>query len=237
MWAEGRAGWHPLQDVPELWAEASAAAVEAATAASGSEAAGTSAQKPSAPVAATASRPAAAVKAAKAVKADIKPADRELAAFQAEMSALGATDAPTADEDASLPDLAPGRVETPPPDERRFEDDDGTIFVWDALLRRFVEEVCTDRHLACMRACRMSFSSPFVVGTCSSLRPLSNCTHVSHARPTWHSMPAMHGTRVPQNMTRVPQNMTRDLLHPRRALRRWRQGRCQPRCRRMAWRT
>jgi HIV Tat-specific factor 1 len=82
------------------------------------------------------------VKAAKAVKADIKPVDRELAAFQAEMSALGATAEPVAAEDASLPDLAPQRADTPPPDERRFEDDDGTIFVWDGLLRRFVEEVC-----------------------------------------------------------------------------------------------
>ena len=155
VWAEGRAGWQPLQDVPELWAEISAAAVEAVTAAAGSSAGGSiAAQRTAAPVAAAASRPAAAVKAAKAVKADIKPVDRELAAFQAEMAALGATAAAAADEDASLPDLAPGRAETPPPDERRFEDDDGTIFVWDGLLRRFVEEVfILDCHRrACLQA-------------------------------------------------------------------------------------
>ena len=29
-------------------------------------------------------------------------------------------------------------MSTPPPDERTFEDDDGTTYVWDAVLRKFV---------------------------------------------------------------------------------------------------
>ena len=35
----------------------------------------------------------------------------------------------------------PVRAETPEPDDRRFQDDDGTWYIWDALLRKFVEEV------------------------------------------------------------------------------------------------
>ena len=33
------------------------------------------------------------------------------------------------------------RAETPDPEDRRFQDDDGTWYIWDALLRKFVEEV------------------------------------------------------------------------------------------------
>ena len=32
------------------------------------------------------------------------------------------------------------RAETPPPDEQQFEDDDGTMYVWDPELRKFVAE-------------------------------------------------------------------------------------------------
>ena len=35
----------------------------------------------------------------------------------------------------------PARAETPDPEDRRFQDDDGTWYIWDALLRKFVEEV------------------------------------------------------------------------------------------------
>ena len=143
VWAEGRAGWEALQDVPELWAEVAAAALSAVPSADAPGAAAAPASQP----AATASRAGAgaATKAVRAAKAAIKPVDRELAAFQAEMSALGATAAPAAG-DAAADDLMTNlpedvRAETPPPDERRFEDDDGTVFVWDGALRRFVEEV------------------------------------------------------------------------------------------------
>lgn len=80
-----------------------------------------------------------AVKAAKAVKASVAPVDRELAAFQAEMSALGATDTPAPDAADNLGEAE--RAETPPPEDQRFQDDDGTWFRWDKNLRRFVEEV------------------------------------------------------------------------------------------------
>ena len=35
----------------------------------------------------------------------------------------------------------PVRAETPDAEDRRFQDDDGTWYIWDALLRKFVEEV------------------------------------------------------------------------------------------------
>lgn len=38
-------------------------------------------------------------------------------------------------------DDEPLRAETPEPEDRRFQDDDGTWYAWDALLRKFVEEV------------------------------------------------------------------------------------------------
>lgn len=72
---------------------------------------------------------------AKAAPTPAAPKDDELAAFQAEMSALGAVAAPG-------PELEdPLRAETPEPEDRRFQDDDGTWYIWDALLRKFVEEV------------------------------------------------------------------------------------------------
>lgn len=52
--------------------------------------------------------------------------DPELAEFQAE---IGAIEAET--EQAN-------RADTPPPDQQRFQDDDGTIYVRDSNLRRFV---------------------------------------------------------------------------------------------------
>ena len=58
----------------------------------------------------------------------VKPAveiDPELAEFQAEIGAIEAETAET------------NRAETPPPDQQRFQDDDGTMYAWDATLRRF----------------------------------------------------------------------------------------------------
>ena len=52
--------------------------------------------------------------------------DPELAEFQAE---IGAIEAET--EQAN-------RADTPPPEQQRFQDDDGTNYVWDSTLRRFV---------------------------------------------------------------------------------------------------
>lgn len=59
-------------------------------------------------------------------KAADPPLDPELAEFQAE---IGAIEAETADAN---------RAETPPPDQQRFQDDDGTSYAWDSNLRRFV---------------------------------------------------------------------------------------------------
>lgn len=59
-------------------------------------------------------------------KAADPPLDPELAEFQAE---IGAIEAETADAN---------RAETPPPDQQRFQDDDGTSYAWDTNLRRFV---------------------------------------------------------------------------------------------------
>ena len=43
---------------------------------------------------------------------------------------------------AALDPTGPGaseRVSTPPPEDRRFEDDDGTVYIWDGALRKFVQ--------------------------------------------------------------------------------------------------
>eukprot|EP00884_Botryococcus_braunii_P010462 jgi/Botrbrau1/19417/Bobra.0338s0044.1 len=62
--------------------------------------------------------------------------DEALAEFQAEMDVLGALDADA--EPISEPDEE--RAATPDPEDQRFEDDDGTIYIWDHALRKFVEE-------------------------------------------------------------------------------------------------
>ena len=153
VWAEGRPGWEPLRSVPELWEHASTAAqppaasqpaTAALAGALGSAAAPAmqpaggahpEAEKPVAgSVAQKSSRRKAAV-VAKAAPAKAAPEDNELAAFQAEMSALGAVAAPGPEVEDPL------RAETPEPEDRRFQDDDGTWYIWDALLRKFVEEV------------------------------------------------------------------------------------------------
>jgi hypothetical protein len=55
-----------------------------------------------------------------------------MAAFKAEITALEGME-------GAMPE-GEERVETPEPEDRRFEDDDGTIYVWDPALRKFVEE-------------------------------------------------------------------------------------------------
>ena len=47
----------------------------------------------------------------------------------------------------------PVRAETPDPEDRRFQDDDGTWYIWDALLRKFVEEVRRSPSQTADRAC------------------------------------------------------------------------------------
>lgn len=59
-----------------------------------------------------------------------------LAEFHAEMDGLGALDG----EAGHRGEAAEERAVTPDPDDQRFEDDDGTIYVWDPALRKFVEE-------------------------------------------------------------------------------------------------
>ncbi|KAK9820468.1 hypothetical protein WJX72_010675 [[Myrmecia] bisecta] len=143
VWAEGRAEWQKLQDIDELksipqQAEAYAAGAEPSTtpAEASAEAQAAAAQDAAAPhtdavqqhMASKASK--AAIRAAPA-----KPADPELAQFLGEISALdGGSSAAPVDIDV------PERVETPPPDERQFEDDDGTVYVWEPRLRKFVEQ-------------------------------------------------------------------------------------------------
>lgn len=68
-----------------------------------------------------------------------EPKQREedaLAEFQAEMGELGVLD--TAEGLVQEPEEE--RAATPDPEDQRFEDDDGTIYVWDPALRKFVEE-------------------------------------------------------------------------------------------------
>lgn len=149
VWATGRAEWQPVRDVPEIWKDLniplSAGPSDGQTAPDASFSADESTNFAGAPQTAVPEQGLSqrgavktAVVAAKAVKANVAPVDRELAAFQAEMSALGATNAPAAD---NIGVDEPARAETPPPEDQRFQDDDGTWFVWDSSLRRFIEEV------------------------------------------------------------------------------------------------
>ncbi|KAK9833990.1 hypothetical protein WJX81_001143 [Elliptochloris bilobata] len=136
VWAEGQASWLALRDCAELqapWAAAaSGAANDAPAAVASSNGAVEVGEHPNPDPAPPRGRAAA----AKAVRA--APAarlDPELAAFRAEISAIdGGAGAPAA-EAAPAPDLdAPA---TPPPNEREFEDDDGTWYAWDPALRKF----------------------------------------------------------------------------------------------------
>ena len=153
VWADGRPGWEPLGSVPVLWEHAStaaqppAASQPAAAALAGAlDSAAAPAMQPDGGAHVEAEKPVAGAVAqqtsrrkaavvAKAAPAKAAPEDNELAAFQAEMSALGAVAAPGPEVEDPL------RADTPEPEDRRFQDDDGTWYIWDALLRKFVEEV------------------------------------------------------------------------------------------------
>lgn len=41
------------------------------------------------------------------------------------------------------PATTAGRTSTPPPEDQRFVDDDGTVYFWDPHLKKFVEEGTT----------------------------------------------------------------------------------------------
>jgi hypothetical protein len=146
VWKDGLQSWQPLAEVPEIWTQLSALQSSQPGVNQDSLVVSTphtDANATAEPAAQTGNRRSATV--VKAAKPQLKAVDRELAAFQAEMSALGATSAP----DQPAVDVA-DRAETPPPAERRFQDDDGTWFVWDGNLRRFVEEVRCRQTLACV---------------------------------------------------------------------------------------
>jgi hypothetical protein len=62
----------------------------------------------------------------------------ELAVFQDEIAAL---EAAAAVEQGAAD--GPGVADGPPtPDELEFEDDDGTVYVWDKRLRKYMPKVC-----------------------------------------------------------------------------------------------
>lgn len=158
VWKTGQAEWQPVKDVPELWKHAptSVGGTSGALSDNGTSSNAVAGSGPTGPsVQASSQRTAGrtAVKAAKAVKANVAPVDRELAAFQAEMSALGATDAPAPDAADDLGEAE--RAETPPPEDQRFQDDDGTWFRWDRNLRRFVEEVRSSVPGVCTATCTL----------------------------------------------------------------------------------
>ena len=113
VWADGRKDWEALRGVPEIWdtlststagaPAASQSAPEAAQSGPGSTSAsgqlsGDAQQAATAAGQPPAKRKAAVVaKAAKATPTEAAPEDKELAAFQAEMSALGAVPVPGTD--------------------------------------------------------------------------------------------------------------------------------------------
>lgn len=142
LWAEGRAAWEPLERIPQLaslLATASHALPPGSSsyAAPAAKAAVAAAAAPRHSVAAAAAAPRAAVGAA----ASSSAAD-PLAAFKAEIQALasdkdGSGAAPALagapEGEAAQAGEAPGT-----PEEREFEDDDGTIYSWDPKLRKFL---------------------------------------------------------------------------------------------------
>ena len=79
------------------------------------------------------------------------------------MTALGADPEPMVAEEG---EPAGARAETPPPDERAFEDDDGTHYVWDGGLA----PCKTENHQI------SSMQSDKQLGTHSDRISLSNCT-------------------------------------------------------------
>ncbi|KAK9803813.1 hypothetical protein WJX73_002579 [Symbiochloris irregularis] len=133
-WAEGRPEWQPISAVPELQALLGA---DAANGIAGEyeimsrKDVSKSSSVAAAPAVAVASASAAPSSAAGAVQ------DAELAAFQAELADIDPEAAAALDPVGDGPGA---RISTPPPEDQRFEDDDGTVYVWDRSLRKFVEE-------------------------------------------------------------------------------------------------
>ena len=132
VWAEGQPGWVALRDCVELQAAGAAGAAAngaAAVAAPSNGAVGAGVNPEPDPGLARARGVAAkAVRAAPAARLD-----PELAAFRAEISAIDG------DATAGAPSLPEAEAPaSPPPDEREFEDDDGTWYAWDPALRKFV---------------------------------------------------------------------------------------------------
>jgi HIV Tat-specific factor 1 len=124
FWGPGLGEWKALKDLPQLQvllrrstAAAVAARAPAATAPArlvGRVAAGAL----SASTGQTASAPLG------------QQPDEELAGFFAEISAI------EAEVEGGEEDM--GKRESPPPDERSFEDDDGTVYLWNPSLRKFM---------------------------------------------------------------------------------------------------
>ncbi|KAL4426855.1 hypothetical protein ABPG77_006641 [Micractinium sp. CCAP 211/92] len=138
FWREGQSEWQPLSQLAELHTALQQAPSEGETAAlaaqqaAGTAAAGQQQQQPAAGGDAAGVPPdAPARRGSQAAAAAAVPADPALAGFLSEISALEAEGAAEGAADAP---------ESPPPDERRFEDDDGTWYVWDSNLRKFMPE-------------------------------------------------------------------------------------------------
>lgn len=127
FWREGQGEWRPLAELPALQAALQEAPPAGGDAGSGAPTASSDAVAGVGPPAAPRRGRGARAAAAKAV-----PADPALAGFLSEISALEAGEEVAAGEGE-----APA---SPPPDERRFEDDDGTVYVWDSSLRKFMPE-------------------------------------------------------------------------------------------------
>lgn len=124
FWREGQSEWQPLSQLAELQTALQQAPSEGETAAlaaqqaAGTAAAGQQQQQPAAGGDAAGVPPdAPARRGSQAAAAAAVPADPALAGFLSEISALEAEGAAEGAADAP---------ESPPPDERRFEDDDGT---------------------------------------------------------------------------------------------------------------
>ncbi|KAL4859417.1 Splicing factor U2AF-associated protein 2 [Chlorella vulgaris] len=136
FWREGQGDWKPLGELSELQQalqQAPPAADAGNTAAPAAAAAATAAAQGGQP-------PPSGRRGAAAAAAPAVAPDPQLAGFLSEISALEADgDGPAADGGpaAAVDADAPA---SPPPDERRFEDDDGTVYVWDPSLRKFMPE-------------------------------------------------------------------------------------------------
>ncbi|EFN59448.1 hypothetical protein CHLNCDRAFT_138015 [Chlorella variabilis] len=123
FWREGQGEWKPLRELAELQH-----ALQQAPPAGGADAAA------AAPAAAGGGPPPAAGRrrGAAAAAAAAVPADPQLAGFLSEISALGA------EGEGEGGDAEAGAPASPPADERQFEDDDGTVYVWHSGLRKFM---------------------------------------------------------------------------------------------------